>query len=268
MAIAYIRWDASPELFSLGPLTIRWYGLLFALGFLLGFQLMTKIFAREKKSIDDLNQLFYHVIIGTIVGARLGHCLFYDPGYYLSDPIEILKIWHGGLASHGGVIGIVIGVYLYSRRHPDQSMIWVLDRLTIPAMLGASFIRLGNLFNSEIIGNPTDVPWAFIFARVDLLPRHPTQLYEATVYAVILGFLLYGYWKLDLQKRPGLLLGSLLTSVFSARILIEFVKERQESYLVGLSLNVGQLLSIPAVLIGLYFIFKSLNSPVVPAKNR
>lgn len=268
MEIAYIRWDVSPELFSLGPLTIRWYGLLFALGFLLGFQLMAKIFEREKKPIEDLNRLFYHVIIGTIVGARLGHCLFYDPEYYLSNPIEILKIWHGGLASHGGAIGIVTGVYLYSRRHPDQSLVWVLDRLAIPAMLGASFIRIGNLFNSEIVGNPTDMPWAFIFIRVDMLPRHPAQLYEAIVYVLVFLFLLYGYWKLDLHQRRGLLLGSLLTSVFSARILIEFIKERQESYMVGLPLNVGQLLSIPAVLIGLYFIFKSLNSPVAPTRRK
>jgi phosphatidylglycerol---prolipoprotein diacylglyceryl transferase len=251
----------SPELFSLGPITIRWYGLLFALGFLFGFQLMTKVFDREKKSIDDLNQLFYYVIIGTVVGARLGHCLFYDPQYYLSDPLEILKIWHGGLASHGGGIGIVTGVYLYSRRHPDQKLLWLLDRLTIPTMLGASFIRLGNLFNSEIIGNTTDVPWAFIFEKVDLLPRHPTQLYEAIIYVFIFGLLFIGYWKFNLQNREGLLLGSLLTSVFSARILIEFVKERQENYADGLPLNVGQLLSIPAILIGLYLIFRSLNPP-------
>jgi prolipoprotein diacylglyceryl transferase len=268
MELGYIRWDVSPELFSLGPLTIRWYGLLFALGFLIGFKLMTKIFEHEKKSIEDLNQLFYHVIIGTIVGARLGHCLFYDPAYYLSNPLEILKIWHGGLASHGGVMGIVAAVYLYSRQHPGQDLIWVLDRLTIPAMLGATFIRLGNLFNSEILGNPTDVPWAIIFVRIDMLPRHPAQLYEAITYALIFLFLLYAYWKLALQKQRGLLLGILLTSVFSARFLIEFVKERQESFVLGLPVNVGQLLSIPAVLIGIYLIIRSLNAPAVPAKSK
>jgi prolipoprotein diacylglyceryl transferase len=259
-ATSYFVWSSSPEMFSLGPLSIRWYGVFFALSFLIGLYIMTRIFELEKKKEADLNQLFYFIIAGTVIGARLGHCLFYEPGFYLSNPIEILKIWRGGLASHGGGIGIITAVYLYSKRHNDQNMLWVLDRLSLPTMLGSAFIRLGNFFNSEIIGNPTEVPWAVVFVRIDMLPRHPTMLYESAVYIVIFAILMAGYWLWQWQKRPGLIFGSLLSSVFVARFFIEFTKTRQASYGVDLPISVGQWLSIPFVLVGVYLLYRALTS--------
>jgi len=246
-------------MFSLGPITIRWYGVFFALSFLGGLYIMTKVFERENKPEDDINYLFYYMIAGTVIGARLGHCFFYEPDYYLLHPAEIIKVWHGGLASHGGVLGIVTAMYFYSRSRPEQPLVWILDRLTLPAMLGAGFIRLGNVFNSEIIGIPTDVPWAFIFARIDMLPRHPVQLYESIVYFLIFAFLMLAYWKWDWWKQRGLLLGSLLTSVFSARFVLEFLKTRQADYGHELPISVGQWLSVPAVLIGIFLIFQSIQ---------
>ncbi len=259
-ATSHFVWSSSPEMFSLGPLSIRWYGVFFALSFLIGLYIMTRIFELEKKKEADLNQLFYFIIAGTVIGARLGHCLFYEPGFYLSNPIEILKIWRGGLASHGGGIGIITAVYLYSKRHNDQTMLWVLDRLSLPTMLGSAFIRLGNFFNSEIIGNPSDVPWAVVFARIDMLPRHPTMLYESAVYIVIFAILMAGYWLWEWQKRPGLIFGSLLSSVFVARFFIEFTKTRQASYGFDLPISVGQWLSIPFVLVGVYLLYRALTS--------
>ncbi len=256
---SHFIWNASPELFSLGPLSIRWYGLFFALSFVAGLYLMTKIFEREGKKEADLNHLFYYIIAGTVIGARLGHCLFYEPEFYLSNPIEILKIWRGGLASHGGGIGIITAVYLYSKQRSDQPMLWVLDRLTLPTMLGSAFIRLGNFINSEIIGNPTDAPWAVVFARIDMLPRHPAQLYESVVYFMIFVLVMLGYWKWNWQKKSGLIFGTLLTSVFSARFVIEFFKTRQASYGFDLPFSVGQWLSIPFLLVGIYLVYRALT---------
>ena len=256
--IAYIHWNVSPEIFSLGPFTIRWYGFLFASGFLIGYYLMQGIYKREQKPLAHLDTLLWYLILGTVIGARLGHCLFYEPAYYLANPLEILKIWEGGLASHGGTIGVFIALWLYSRKHPQEPFGWLADRLTIPTALTATFIRLGNLFNSEIYGKISTVPWAFVFERVDPHPRHPTQLYAATVYFLLFLFLLYLYYhRPSLWQKIYRPLGLFMIWVFGWRLIIEFVKEVQVDFENTLPLNMGQLLSIPMIALGLYFLFRS-----------
>lgn len=262
MIAAYIRWDVSPEIATLGPLQLRWYGLLFATGFLAGFYLMQWIYRREGRPERDLDRLLGYILIGTIVGARLGHCLFYEPEYYLAHPIEIIKVWEGGLASHGGTVGVLLALYFYTRRRPDQPFLWLADRLTIPTALTAALIRLGNLFNSEIYGKVTTVPWAFIFERVDPHPRHPTQIYEALAYLLLFGLLLWlygqGWYLRHIAGKP---LGLFLLWVFGWRILIEWVKEPQEAFHLGLPLNMGQLLSVPFLAIGLYLLLRRKSAP-------
>jgi len=259
-----ITWDVSPEIFSLGPISIRWYGLLFAASFLVGFQIMTKIFTAEKKSQKDLNDLLWYMIIGTIVGARLGHCLFYNPEYYLSNPLEIFMTWKGGLASHGAAIGIVTAIYLYSKKKVGQSFLWVMDRVVITVALAGFFIRTGNLMNSEIIGKVTDVPWAFKFVNAyvsdPMLPRHPAQLYEAISYLLIFFLLFYVYKKFREKIKVGYIFGLFLILIFTARFIIEFFKENQSAFEAGMALNMGQLLSIPLILWGLYLILLN-NKP-------
>ncbi len=254
----YITWDINPILVSLGPLKVHWYGLLFALGFIIGFQIMQWIFQREHKNIEDLDKLLWFLLIGVIVGARLAHVIFYDPSYYFNNPIKILKIWEGGLASHGGAIGAMIGLYLF-KRSKEYSYLWLLDRLAIPTALLATFIRTGNLFNSEIVGIPTTVPWAVIFERVDALPRHPTQVYEALSYLFIFIVLFWLYKTTKIKDKAGMLFGILLSFVFIARLLIEFVKSKQEAYYSELWLNTGQLLSIPFILMGLLLIILAIR---------
>ncbi len=252
-----IHWDVSPELLRLGPFALRWYGLCFVLGFLLGYFIVRWIFQREHKPERDLDRLLFYMLAGTIIGARLGHCLFYEPAFYLRHPLEILMIWKGGLASHGGAIGILISLYLYSRSRPEQPYLWLLDRIAIPTALGGCFIRLGNLFNSEILGTPTDVPWAFVFARIDDVPRHPAQLSESIVYLLIFAVLLAVYRKLGERTPRGLLTGLFLALVFGARFPIEFVKVRQAAFGEGLPLSMGQLLSIPMILAGLVLLWRA-----------
>ena len=255
-----ITWNVDPEIFSLGPLSIRYYGVLFALGFLLGYYIIEKMFKAEKLPMPWLDKLFIYVMIATVVGARLGHVIFYGWDYYYQHPAEIIKVWHGGLASHGGAIGIVIAILIYSKKVSKRSPIWILDRLVVSVALAATFIRLGNLMNSEIIGIPTDVSWAFIFKRADVdnpdLPRHPAQLYESICYLIIFIVLFYSYWKTSAKEKQGLLFGMFLVGVFTARFFIEFIKENQEPFEEGMILNMGQLLSIPFVIAGLYYVFR------------
>lgn len=253
---AYIYWNADPTFFSLGPFTVRWYGLLFALAFILGYWIVGWMFRREHKPVEDLDRLLLYMMFGTVIGARLGHVLFYDPAYYFSRPMEILKIWEGGLASHGGAIGIFAALYLYARRRPDQPYLWLLDRVAVPTALGGVFIRLGNLFNSEILGVPTEAPWAFVFARVDMVPRHPAQLYESLAYGLIFMMLLAVYRHRGAATPRGFLLGLLLMLVFGARFIIEFVKASQAAYDVGM-LSVGQWLSIPLVAAGAVLLMRA-----------
>lgn len=251
-----IKWNPDPVIFEIGPLALRWYSLGFMLAFYLGFLLLKWIFDKEKKPMPDLDQLFIYVFIATILGARLGHCLFYDPAYYLKNPIEILKVWKGGLASHGAAIAILIALYLYSSKRPSQPFLWLLDRISIVIALAGFFIRMGNLFNSEIIGRPADVPWAFVFTKVDMLPRHPTQLYEALAYLSV-AVLLYFLYKRKMENTErGLLFGVFLVGVFGFRFFVEFFKENQSGFESGMLLNLGQLLSIPLVIVGIYLLIR------------
>ena len=255
-----MHWNINPEVFALGPLSIRYYGLLFAAAFFTGFIIIRRIYVEEGKPEVDLDSLLTHVMIGTIAGARLGHCLFYDPVHYLTHPIQILKVWEGGLASHGGAIGIFTALYIYTRKHSDQPYLRMLDRMVIVTALAGLFIRTGNFLNSEILGVPTDVPWAVVFARIDAVPRHPAQLYEALAYGSISVGLYKTYTRFRATTPSGLLLGLFLVMVFTFRFFIEFVKERQAAYGTDLPLSVGQLLSIPLVLLGFVLLFQAFRS--------
>lgn len=258
-----IYWDVNPEILKLGPFTIRWYGLLFALGFLIGYQIMLFIFKREKKKEADLNDLLWYIILGTVIGARLGHCLFYNPVYYLSHPLEIIQIWKGGLASHGGAIGILIAIYYFVKKKNQYSYLWLLDRIAIPTALGGSFIRLGNLFNSEIIGKPTNASWGFIFAAVDNVPRYPAQLYESIAYLLIFIFLFAYYFRSNAKFKNGFLLGLFLVLVFTFRFFVEFIKEDQTYFEQYLPLNMGQILSIPFIIAGIYLLFREDKKTII-----
>ena len=258
-SLAVIHWNVSPELFKLGPIEPRWYGLLFALGFLIGYQVMLWIYSLEGKPARSVYRLFMTVFFGTIIGARLGHCLFYDPVFYLNNPLDIFKIWEGGLASHGATLGIMGAVYFYVRQSKSLDWLWVVDRMTIVVALASSLIRLGNLFNSEIIGKATTVPWAFIFERVDMIPRHPAQLYESLLYLGLFFFLLHAYKKSKSAIPEGRLTGIFLTFCFSGRFLIEFIKENQVAFEAGMPLNMGQLLSIPMVALGIWLWVRSVK---------
>jgi phosphatidylglycerol---prolipoprotein diacylglyceryl transferase len=254
---AEITWSISPEIFALGPIHVRWYGLLFASSFIFGFKIMEKIFKNENRPIDDINDLMWFMILGTVIGARLGHCLFYNPDYYLSNPLEIIKVWKGGLASHGAAIGILTAIYFYSKKKKNQSFLWVMDRVVITVALSGFFIRMGNLFNSEIVGHPTDVAWAFIFTSLDNIPRHPTQLYEALFYLLSFGILMFQYKRFDGKFKDGYLFGIFLILIFGFRIFVEFFKENQTYFEEGMILNMGQLLSIPLVIGGIYLLYNA-----------
>jgi len=256
MILSYIFWNVSPEIIKLGPISLRWYGLLFASGFVFGYLILTKVYKLEKKPQTDLEQLSIYVILGTVIGARLGHCLFYDPVHYLANPFEMLKVWEGGLASHGAAIGIIISIYLVVKKQKDKTMLWILDRVVIVVALAAVLIRLGNLFNSEIIGKATDVPWAFIFARVDDVPRHPAQLYEAIFYLISFIILYFVYYKTERKSKQGFIFGLFLVLIFGFRFFVEFLKVEQSPFEKGMILDMGQLLSIPFVIGGLYFMYR------------
>jgi prolipoprotein diacylglyceryl transferase len=257
-----IEWGPSPEIFSLGPVTIRWYGLFFALGFIVGYQIMERIFKRERYDVSKLDSLLLYLILGTTIGARLGHCLFYEPDIYLAHPLRILYIWEGGLASHGGTIGNLIAMWLFVRRYPEFSYLWLVDRLSYPIALAASFIRLGNVMNSEILGLPTNGHWGIIFTLRDHIPRHPAQLYESFSYFATFLIMRHFYWKTDVTRFRGRMFGIFLCCVFGARFIIEHFKENQVPFENALALNMGQLLSIPFVLVGVYLIVTSKNRKV------
>ena len=254
----------------------RWYGVMWALGFYLGFIVLNRMYKAEKAPEKWMDSTFLYILIAGILGARLGHCLFYQPDYYLKHPIEILKIWEGGLASHGGAVGIIIAVYFLNKRVIHQSMLWILDRLVVPTALAACLIRLGNLFNHEIVGSPTDLPWGFYFTLNDetVIPRHPAQLYEAICYLFIFILLMYLFWKTNASALKGFLLGVFFVTLFGCRFFIEFIKEDQVAFESGMLLNMGQWLSIPLILFGIYLVagnIKNLKSgkpvPVKLAQN-
>ena len=251
MITEYIHWHVNPEIFRIGNFAIRWYGLLFASAFFFGWIVMAKIFKWEGVPEPLLDKLTLYMALGTIIGARLGHTFFYEPGFYLSHPLEILKIWHGGLASHGAAIGILIALWLFARK-TGKPFLWIVDRIVIVVALSGFFIRMGNLMNSEIYGKATSLPWGFIFElNGEDVPKHPTQIYEALSYLAIFVFLYVIYLKKKESLDHGLLFGLFLVLVFTARFLIEFIKEVQVEFEYNLPLDMGQILSIPFILAGI-----------------
>jgi prolipoprotein diacylglyceryl transferase len=250
--LSFIHWDVNPEIFSIGPFSVRWYGLMFAISFILGYNIVEKMFKHEKENLKWLDSLLMYIVIGTIVGARLGHVFFYGWEYYSQHPAEILMIWKGGLASHGGALGVFIALFIHSKLITKKNVFWIIDRVVVPTALAAMFIRLGNLFNSEIYGVQTSLPWGFIFERNgETVAKHPTQLYEAGAYLITYLVLNKLYWKTDAKSKTGMLTGVLFVMVFTARFFIEFIKQDQEAFEATMSLNMGQWLSIPFVLVGL-----------------
>lgn len=255
-----IVWDVDPAIFSINifgfNLEPRYYSLAFVIGFFFGERYVHRYMVKNGYTKDDVGKLFTYMLLGTILGARLGHCLFYEPSYYLAHPLEILKIWNGGLASHGGFAGVVIAVWLFSKKVPKNSILFLWDLIAFPSLITGSYIRLGNLMNSEILGHPSDLPWAFVFKRVDNIPRHPTQLYEAIGFFTVsvIGFYLYKKYH---EKWPaGRFIGIASIGGFGWRFVVEFFKENQVGFEQGMMLNMGQLLSIPMFIMGLIFIFR------------
>ena len=285
MLLNYITWNVKPEIFSLGPLTVRWYGLLWAIGIWLALVIVQKLFLSEKHPQQWVDKLFVYTVIGTIVGARLGHCFFYEwklltepvtflgitfnyGNYYITHPWELLAIWHGGLASHGGAIGILLAIILYDKNVSKKGFIWVLDRLVIGAALTAASIRLGNLMNSEIYGSATTLPWGFIFVRDGQTEAmHPTQIYEIIYCLVAFAVAWWMYWKKQAYKKTGLILGVFLIITFGTRLLLEFIKLDQEKFEAGMLLNMGQILSLPFIIWGIWLIYKALKPKNAIAKK-
>ena len=287
-----IVWDVDPILIHFGDGGIRWYGLLWAVGLYVCWALNDRMYKSENCPAEWSDQLFFWMAAGTIIGARLGHCWFYEwhqygePWHlfgweftyrnpYIENPLRLFRIWEGGLASHGGTLGIIITAILLNKyrfsRYPQfgTSWIWILDRLCIGAGLTGALIRLGNLFNSEIYGGQTDLPWGFIFVREGLtIPCHPTQIYEM-IYCLIAFAVTYTlYHKTDARRREGLLLGIFLEIVFFTRFCLEFIKNDQEAFEAGHLLNMGQLLSIPFIVLGLYLIIRAYRRPLSPVVDK
>ena len=270
MIALYINWDFNPEIINILGFPLKYYGLLFASGLLLCMWVLKGIFKTENLEDSAHEALFIYGILGIFIGARLGHCLFYDFEYYSKNLLEIILpikrtlngeykfIGYAGLASHGGTIGLIISLYLYSKKYKIKYL-KILDLIAIVAPIGATFIRLANLMNSEMIGNPTTMPWGFIFKQVDNLPRHPAQLYEAISYFIIFLIIFITYKTKNLKLGNGFYFGLAITLIFTMRILIEFVKINQVEFEEGMKLNMGQILSIPFIIIGMYFIVKKLK---------
>ncbi len=255
----YFKWNADPILVNLGPLHFYWYGLFFVGSFIVGSMILKWIYIRENKDPEVLESLFMYIMIGAAVGARLVHCFFYNPSYYLEHPFKIFAIWEGGLASHGGVIGVLLATWLFTQRH-NESFLWLLSRLSIPAALSGASIRFGNFMNSEIVGQPTDVPWAIIFERLDNIPRHPSQLYESLAYLTIFFVLLLIYKKIKPTFATKILPPLWFVTIFTVRFFLEFVKTKQASYNVDQLLTTGQMLSIPFIGLGLLWLFWAFTS--------
>lgn len=269
MILNFIHWNPDPEIINVFGISIRYYGLFFVSGLILAIYMLGWLFKRENIPLENLEKLTIYGMIGIIAGARLGHCLFYEPSYYLSHPLEMILpftfppdggikfIGYQGLASHGGVLGLLIGLFFYSRKI-KHSMIDILDLIAVVVGVSLGFIRLGNFMNSEIIGMPTTKPWGVIFERVDNLPRHPSQLYEAISYFIILAIMIILYLKMRDKLKNGILFGLATVLFFIARFLIEFLKEDQVGFEEGMTFNMGQLLSLPYIAVGIGFIIYGL----------
>lgn len=267
MTLLEIPWNVNPIIAKLGSFELRWYGLLFASGFLLGYQIMLNVFRKEGKSEKDLDALLFVMIVATVLGARFGHYFFYEFDDFLKNPgaflLDMITPPYQGLASHGALVGIVTGLIFYARSHKDQPFLWVADRIVITVSLSGFFIRMGNLMNHEIVGKESNLPWAFRFNLFSMSPdgnlvmtpegfaRHPAQLYEALSCLVLFGFLYFLWNKYKEQTPRGLLLGIFLIWCFGLRFCYEFLKENQEAFEDKMTLNMGQILSIPAVLLGI-----------------
>ncbi len=261
--IASIEWSMDPEI--IGGFPIRWYGLLFVTGPLIGYYILNKIFKIEGENQKDLDLLALLLIVGVIIGARLGHVLFYNPQDYFSDPIRILNIREGGLASHGAALGILLALGIFKLIRKKFDMLWLFDRLSVVVPISAFFVRVGNFVNSEIVGIPSNLPWAVHFvdaqnAAMADMPRHPAQLYEALAYIILFAVQLVFYFKFRSKLKRGFLSGFMLIFMFTARFFIEIVKVRQEDFYTGLPLDMGQLLSIPFVLLGIGLVFYSIKT--------
>jgi prolipoprotein diacylglyceryl transferase len=260
-----INWNVDPVIFWItDTFPLKYYGLFFMTGLLLAHYIIKRIYIKENIPIANLEKLFIYIVVGTLLGARLGHCLFYDPSYYFQNPVEILLpikkigdsyqfIGFQGLASHRGAIGVLIAIALYCQKYKTK-FLWVLDRVTIVAPIAAAFIRFGNFMNSEIYGKPTNGNWGVVFQRDDMIPRHPTQLYEAFSYLLIFGILFFIYKNRAKEKANGLIFGVFLVLLFLTRFLIEFFKENQVGFESQMLINMGQVLSIPFIIIGLILI--------------
>ena len=268
-SLLFIHWNPDVVAFHLGPFAVRWYSLCWCIGLLSVYVLMHRMFREQKLKEEQFDPMFLYCFAGILIGARLGHCLFYEPEYFLAHPVEMFLpvkfaadgSWHftgyEGLASHGGTIGLIAALWFFGRK-VGLTYLHVLDNVSIVTPITAMFIRLGNLMNSEIIGRPSDVPWAFVFERVDALPRHPGQLYEAICYCMFffIGWAVY-------RRRPalvgtGFFFGLCIFLIFLSRIFIEYTKENQVAFEDGMLFNMGQLLSVPFVLLGAYFICRGL----------
>ena len=265
----FVRWDVNPTMISIGSFEIRYYGLMWALALGISAYIFSRIIKREGYPDKLFDSIFWYGVLSTIIGARLGHCLFYDPGQYLTSgkgfvemllPIKFLAgggwkfTGYEGLASHGGTLGLMIALWLYCRKTKLHYMD-VVDMIAVATPITACFIRLANLMNSEIIGNPTDVPWAFVFERVDMLPRHPGQLYEAIAYLILFFIMIYLYKNYSKKLHRGFFFGLCLAYIFTFRFFIEFVKQNQEAFEDNMMFNMGQWLSVPFIIIGFYFMF-------------
>ncbi len=254
-----IHWNINPEIFKIGSIEPRWYGVLFASSFIIGYVILEQIFNWENKNLKNLDKLIIYIVIATVIGARLGHCFFYDPSYYLANPIKILKVWEGGLASHGAALGILFAMWLFISKHQEYTYLWIIDRIVIGVALSGLFIRTGNFFNSEIVGSPSTMPWAVVFERVDMIARHPVQLYEAFAYGAIF-VLLFFYYKSKKENTPeGLLTGLFMVLVFTARLILEQWKVPQAEFLLPMGIKMGQVLSVPFIITGLILIIRALK---------
>ena len=266
MILNFITWNADPVIFSLGPIALRWYGLAFAIGFIVGYNIVAKMFKHEGAPEKWLGVLLTYIVVATIIGSRLGHVFFYQWDYYSQHLDEIFKIWEGGLASHGGTIGNIIAILLFSWIVTKKNPSWTFDKLVVPVALVGGLIRLGNLMNSEIYGGVTDLPWGFVFVRDgQTLPMHPTQIYEALCYFALFGLLMWMYWKKNAQERPWLITGVFFIGIFLPRFLIEYVKNvqvgKEVEMIAEYGINMGQLLSIPFIIIGVVMVVYAMIKP-------
>ena len=265
LSLLTINWNPDPELFNFFGISIRYYGLLWIIGLAFAYLIVQHQYHDRKIDEKKFESLCFYCFFGILIGARLGHCIFYDWAYYQDHFVEmILPIkqtaagWkmtgYTGLASHGGTLGLIIALWMYCRKTKMHYMD-VLDMIAVATPITACCIRLANLMNSEIIGKPSDVPWAFIFERVDMQPRHPGQLYEAIAYLILFFIMIYLYKNYSKKLHRGFFFGLCLTYIFVFRFFIEFLKENQEDFENNMMFNMGQWLSIPFVIVGIYFMF-------------